>query len=70
MQRKNILEFLPEFRELFALTQTDIANELNEVLSLKEERVNQSFINKLEAGASVTPKIETYLIEKLYYIDL
>lgn len=70
MERKNILEFLPEFRELFALTQTDIANELNEVLSLKEEKVNQSFINKLEAGASVAPKIETYLIEKIYYIDL
>ena len=72
MERRNILEFLPEFRELFALTQTDIANELNHVLSLKGEKVcTQSYINKLESGASVTiPKIEVYLIDKLYYIDL
>lgn len=72
MGHKNILEFLPKFRELFSLTQNDIANEINEIFSLSEEKsCTQSYINKIEKGANITnPKIEAYLINKLYYIDL
>lgn len=72
MEHKNILEFLPKFRELFSLTQNDIANEINEIFSLSEEKsCTQSYINKIEKGANITnPKIEAYLINKLYYIDL
>ena len=71
--QKNIFDFLPLFRDLFSLTQTDLAREINKELSLGGGgfECTQSYINRIEKGANVVnPRIEEYLIYKLYYINL